>query len=159
MGCFTFGGILLQLLLSATIIKESFFLPGNLNVTLGFLWQDCCLRLQAVSRNESTFLSSSAALMTGVLIGHHFGKLFPAAAGIGRRLFQKMIAVGFENTECSFFLFCFLCTGALICSHPARSQAHKSPCLQLLHIQSLRPNELYKFNHVEGCLVRRHFLI
>lgn len=57
------------------INHKVFFLQGNLKVMPLFLQQDSCPRLWAVSRNESIVKSNSAALMTGVLIGHQPGNM------------------------------------------------------------------------------------
>lgn len=139
----------LQHLKSPTTTKV-FLLHGKLKVRPLFLQRDSRPRLQAVSRNESIVKSDSIALMTGVLIGHHLGNIvhsccwdwLPPAV---LRMFS------FRNV-----LFHAQSPGVFAACKVTGTWA--SPFTRL-RVQSLLPNGLYKFNHVEGCSVRHQVLI
>lgn len=131
-----------------------FSLHGNLKVRPLFLQRDSRPRLQAASRNESIVKSNSTTPVTGVLIGHHLGnhscKLrLAAAAGCAESEHSR-----FKNVKGAF-----PCT-ELRCVPSLQGHRHMSlPVYTSASIQSLLPNELYKFNHVEGCLVCHQVLI
>lgn len=87
------------------------------------------------------------------------GKCSQQQLGLAAGCFGKWSQWGLRIVSAVFFFFAVHRSSDMFPLDAARSQAYKSPCLELLHIQSLPPNELYKFNHVEGCLVCHHFLI
>lgn len=94
--------------------------------------------------------------MTGALNGHHLGNIahsygwdwLPPAV-------LEMITADLRMFKCDFFP----CTKKSGCVPSLQGHQRTASLLTRLHIQSLLPNELYKFNHVEGCLAHHQVLI